>query len=132
MAKLVDQLNGSERQLVKARTLIGRAEYCDVCVRSRIVSREHARILRKLTGYYIEDLGSTHGTRVNNVRVHGRAKLRDGDLITIASMRKGAGSSTRRPAHTDTSTLSHRPAPVGAETAEADDVQVGGSFCFRK
>ena len=132
MAKLIDQSNGSERQLVKSMTLLGRAEYCDVCVRSRIVSREHARILRKLTGYYIEDLGSTHGTRVNGVRIHHRAKLRDGDVITIARMKSGAGSSTRHPPHTDTSTLPRQTPSDDGDTAHGDEMLIGASLCFRK
>jgi len=131
MAKLIDQADGEERQFVKSVTLIGRAEYCDVCVRARIVSREHARVLRKITGFYIEDLGSTHGTRVNNVRVHGRTKLHDGDVITIASVRADPRGSTPRSPHTDTS-MPARNTPPGGETAEHGDARIGASFVFRK
>ena len=132
MAKVVHQATGEERQFVKRVTLIGRAEYCDICIRERIVSREHARILRRITGYYIEDLGSTHGTRVNNVRVHRRVKLQDGDVITIAAVRQGGSASTPRPPHTDTSMpLRNTPLP-GGETAAHDEVRIGASFVFHK
>ena len=133
MAKLVDQDTGEERQLVKSVTLIGRAEYCDVCVPDRIVSREHARIRRRLTGYYAEDLGSTHGTRVNSVRIRRRAKLRDGDTITLAIVR---GDQPRTSAlgrlHTDTSLASREKSAPGPDDAAEDDVRVGATFIFRK
>ena len=132
MAKVVHQTTGEERQFVKRVTLIGRAEYCDICIRERIVSREHARILRRITGYYIEDLGSTHGTRVNSVRVHRRVKLQDGDVITIAAVRRGGSVSTPRPPHTDTSMPAHNTPPPGGDTAENDEVSIGASFVFHK
>jgi pSer/pThr/pTyr-binding forkhead associated (FHA) protein len=131
MAKLINKETQEERQLVKAVTIIGRAEYCDVCVRERIVSREHARILRKLTGYYIEDLGSTHGTGLNNLRIQRRARLHDGDVITIAAVRDSSRGTAPRPApHTDTLVPDAR--AHGAEAAEADGPVVGATFIFRK
>jgi len=133
MAKLVDQRTGEERQLVKPIILIGRAEYCDICLPDRVVSREHARIRRRLTGYYIEDLGSTHGTRVNNARIHRRVKLRDGDVITIAGLRTDSRTaSTIRPPHTDTTTGSRKGPSRDSDTAPGDHVRIGASFIFRK
>ncbi|MFP4055530.1 MAG: FHA domain-containing protein [Candidatus Brocadiia bacterium] len=133
MAKLIDQRTGEERQLVKAVTLIGRAEYCDVCVRDRVVSREHARIRRRLTGCYIEDLGSTHGTRVNDVRIGRRVKLRDGDVIVVGLVRPPQARSTepRRP-HTDTTLASERTPPPGAPLGPSGSARVGATFVFRK
>lgn len=131
MPKLVDLATREERELVKAITLIGRAEYCDICVADRIVSREHARIRRRITGCYIEDLGSTHGTRVNEVRIRKRARLRDGDIITIAAVHAKGGSSPgpRRP-HVDTSTP-ERQAPPGGIPGERQP-RCGARFLFRK
>jgi len=132
MARLVDQTTGEERQLVKATTLVGRAAYCDVRVPARIVSREHARIVRRITGHYVEDLGSTHGTRVNNVRIHRRVKLQDGDVITIALVRSGRAESTPRPPHTDTSMPASKTPPPGFDTAAHGEVTVGASLIFYK
>lgn len=132
MARLVNQATDEERRLVKATTLIGRAGYCDVRVPARIVSREHARIVRRITGHYIEDLGSTHGTRVNNVRIHRRVKLRDGDVVTIASVRSGPPASTPRPPHTDTSMPEPKTPPPGFDTAAHGEVAVGASLIFYK
>ncbi len=122
MATLIDQKTGESRKLVRSVTLIGRAEYCDVCLPSPLVSREHARIVRKLTGVTLEDLGSTHGTRLNDVRIRRRAKLRDGDVITIGVAREESAPP---------------PPKNGADVgplfaAAAREPDVGGAFLFRK
>ena len=133
MARLIDQRTSEERELVKSATLVGRAEYCDICVPDRIVSREHARILRRLTGFYIEDLGSTHGTRVNDERIRRRAKLHDGDVIVIAAVRTdGERTASVHPPHTDTAMSSHKTPSAVWGMAPKDDVRVGASFLFRR
>lgn len=133
MAKLINQDTQEERQLVRPTTLIGRAQYCDVCVPDQVVSREHARVLRKLTGYYVEDLGSTHGTRVNNLRIYRRAKLHDGDVITIALVRRdGRSTVAPRPRHTDTTVGRHDTPPFGTAVPDPDQARVGATFVFRK
>lgn len=133
MPKLVDQRTGEERELLKPVTLIGRAEYCDICVPQRTVSREHARIRRRLTGYYIEDLGSTHGTRVNDARIPGRAKLQDGDVITIApSGVEGHPSTSFHLPHTDTAEVSRRTPVPSPETDARQEAPPGVRFVFRK
>ena len=53
------------------------------------VSREHAAITRHEGGLYIEDLGSTNGTRINGFQLTSRRKyrLRDGDEVEFARLR---------------------------------------------
>jgi len=50
-----------------------------------LVSGQHARITRASGGYDIEDLGSKNGTFVDNVRIEGRTRLRDGALVFIGN-----------------------------------------------
>jgi ABC-type multidrug transport system ATPase subunit/pSer/pThr/pTyr-binding forkhead associated (FHA) protein len=47
------------------------------------VSRKHARFLVTDTGFAIEDLGSTNGTRVNGKRISRKTRLTAGDTISI-------------------------------------------------
>lgn len=52
------------------------------------VSRQHARILRRDPGWFLEDLQSTNGTYVNEVRLLPRRpiQLRSGDLVRFGQM----------------------------------------------
>lgn len=52
------------------------------------VSRQHARLVRRAEGWYIEDLRSTNGTYLNEVRLLPRrpVRIRSGDLVRFAQM----------------------------------------------
>ena len=64
--------------------MLGRALDCQVHIRDLTVSRRHARISRRESGYVIEDLGSGNGTFVNEEPVV-HHNLAHGDSIRIAS-----------------------------------------------
>jgi hypothetical protein len=61
---------------------IGRKSDNDLRLEDATVSNQHAKILRKDDGYYIEDCGSTNGTLLNGqpVKTH---KLAPADVIVI-------------------------------------------------
>lgn len=63
---------------------IGRAPENDLVLSDPLVSRRHARILRRGDGLVIEDLASAHGTLVMGERVKSR-ELRPGDRIEIGA-----------------------------------------------
>lgn len=65
--------------------LIGRGETCDLVLPTDEVSREHAVIVRRWSGVQIRDLGSKNGLRVAGQPIAGEHRLRDGDLVEIAS-----------------------------------------------
>ncbi|HNT76990.1 MAG TPA: FHA domain-containing serine/threonine-protein kinase [Anaerolineae bacterium] len=52
------------------------------------VSRQHARLLHQAEGWFLEDLQSTNGSYVNEVRLLPRrpVKLRSGDLVRFGQM----------------------------------------------
>ncbi len=53
-----------------------------------LISREHIRIDHENGEYYIEDLDSTNGTRVNGSNIGGKGKVRlsDGDIVILADV----------------------------------------------
>ena len=61
---------------------IGRQPGNDIYIRSRYLSRFHARIVSDALGSTIEDLDSANGVIVNSRRIR-RRQLRSGDLITL-------------------------------------------------
>jgi hypothetical protein len=65
---------------------IGRMPECNIVLSDPNVSRNHAEIRPRGTGYVVVDLGSTNGTRVNGVRV-GEHELHDGDELTFGNTR---------------------------------------------
>ena len=65
-------------------TTLGRDSACNIVLRTMSVSREHARIVRRPSGFFLEDLASASGTQLNGRSPSGPVRLRDGDLIQIA------------------------------------------------
>lgn len=63
--------------------VVGRALTCDLVIDDREMSRQHFCISRRIDGFYIEDLGSTNGTLLNDAAVSSKQKLQDGDVIKV-------------------------------------------------
>jgi hypothetical protein len=61
---------------------IGRTPESQVFLDDVTVSRNHARLVRRRDGIYIDDLGSLNGTYVNRERIESH-KLLDGDELQI-------------------------------------------------
>jgi pSer/pThr/pTyr-binding forkhead associated (FHA) protein len=64
------------------RYLIGRGETCDLRLVSDEISREHAAIVRRWDGVFVQDLGSKNGVVVNDHAI-GEVRVRDGDVVRI-------------------------------------------------
>jgi hypothetical protein len=73
---------GESFKPVGEKTTIGRHPSSDIFLDDITVSRNHAHLIRKEDGYYIQDQGSLNGTYVNHVRVETQ-KLSDGDQVQI-------------------------------------------------
>jgi pSer/pThr/pTyr-binding forkhead associated (FHA) protein len=52
-----------------ARVLIGRADDCEIRIKSPGISRHHCAVEIDDQDWVIRDLGSTHGTRVDGVQI---------------------------------------------------------------
>src|SRR3954447_11448561 len=61
---------------------IGRTSDCDVVLYDPGVSRKHARIFSEQAGYFVEDMGSSHGTQDNGAIIK-KKQLADGDAIWL-------------------------------------------------
>jgi diguanylate cyclase (GGDEF)-like protein len=64
--------------------VVGRGSDCDIQIDRDSVSRRHARVYRVEDQWFVEDLGSTNGSYINDVPVQ-RSPLRDGDFVKIGS-----------------------------------------------
>ena len=64
------------------RIAIGRSPDAGIFLDDVTVSRNHALLVRRKDGLYVDDLGSLNGTYVNRSRIESR-KLDDGDEIQI-------------------------------------------------
>src|ERR1022692_1129088 len=90
-----------EIELDRERLTIGRDAGNDLSLEDKFVSARHAVIVSVLGDAFLEDLGSTNGTRVNGKPV-AKCTLADGDVIEMgayvlhycASDRAGATAAT--------------------------------------
>lgn len=75
---------GDSIPLIRESLMLGRLDSCDICLRLPNVSKHHCRMLFSNGFWYLEDMGSTNGTKVNGIRITGRKLLQPGDTVTIA------------------------------------------------
>ncbi len=74
--------SGREFAFDQLEVVIGRTSECDVILYEAGVSRRHARIFADGPAFFIEDLGSSNGTKVNGAAVK-KHELREGDAIGL-------------------------------------------------
>lgn len=79
------ELKGEIFELGREVTL-GRSQGCVVCLdKDAFASSLHARVFARDGEAFIEDLGSTNGTYLNDKRVAGPARLRRGDRVRVGN-----------------------------------------------
>lgn len=67
--------------------LIGRHQSADISLQAAEISRKHAAFLIKEDALWVQDLGSSNGTFVNDVRIAEETRLKEGDLVQFASLK---------------------------------------------
>ncbi|MEP6790633.1 MAG: FHA domain-containing protein [Ramlibacter sp.] len=90
MPQLIASVEGVEIKhvyLTRDRTSLGRKADNDIVLDNPVVSGHHCVFeLHGLADVFVEDLGSTNGTFINNKRVK-RHQLHDGEVIAIGNFR---------------------------------------------
>ena len=74
--------SGESFAIAGERMTIGRSPEAEVFLDDVTVSRNHALLVRRRDGLYIDDLGSLNGTYVNRRRIESH-KLLDGDELQV-------------------------------------------------
>ena len=74
---------GQQTELARRSLLLGRDPACDLVINDVEVSRRHARLIAQSGGYAIEDLGSTNGTFVDELRIKSVVPLKPGAIIRL-------------------------------------------------
>jgi hypothetical protein len=77
---------GKEFAFDQESVVIGRTPECDVCVYDPGISRKHARIFAESGGFFVEDLNSANGTKVNGAAVK-KTKLGTGDMVVLGGVK---------------------------------------------
>ena len=73
---------GREFVFDQMSVVIGRISECDVILYDPGVSRKHARIFAEGEIYFVEDMGSSNGTKVNGTIIK-KKQLTDGDALSL-------------------------------------------------
>jgi hypothetical protein len=68
-----------------ASMVVGRAPECELLLDDTYVSQQHARIFGKNGSWFVEDLGSTNGTFVNEQKLAAPAMVQPGDRIRVGT-----------------------------------------------
>jgi pSer/pThr/pTyr-binding forkhead associated (FHA) protein len=82
-ARLVSLEGCPDIELKDRQVLLGRDARCDVTFDSFLVSRCHCYLAVEAEGVAVLDLGSTNGTRINDLRI-ARGLLKVGDVLSVA------------------------------------------------
>jgi len=82
--------DGEQMPISERGGILGRDDFRSLLMpgKTNLISREHIRIYSENGKYYIEDLNSTNGTKVNWSTINGKGKilLSDGDVIVLADV----------------------------------------------
>ncbi len=82
---VVHDAGGGKPLTVKLRepAEIGRGDRCAIRLQDTYVSQVHARLYARNGAWYVEDLGSTNGTLLNDRRVDAPVEVHAGDVLKI-------------------------------------------------
>lgn len=82
--ELVPVGGGDPIPLLKETLTVGRRESCDICLRFGNVSGQHCQLSLESGYWFVQDLNSQNGVKVNGVRITGRKRLDPGCSLAVA------------------------------------------------
>lgn len=74
-------LSGKVFELKGDSTILGRGKDCDIVIPGTHLSRRHAEIRKQKDVLVLQDLGSSNGSYINEVRIQGEQRVRAGDRL---------------------------------------------------
>ncbi|ROS75577.1 FHA domain-containing protein [Cellulomonas sp. PhB143] len=77
------QLRGTSLPLSSQTIMLGRSPGCTLVLDDAFSSSRHARIFPHEGRWYLEDLGSTNGTYINDERISGTVEISQGTPVRI-------------------------------------------------
>ncbi len=77
---------GKRYPLIETPSVVGRSPTVQLIIAEASVSRQHAQFVLLGDHVAVEDMGSSNGTFVNDVRTEGRVQLKDGDIVRIGTV----------------------------------------------
>jgi pSer/pThr/pTyr-binding forkhead associated (FHA) protein len=117
--------------VVRDEISIGRNDDNLVRLTEKNVSRKHGRLLREAGQFFIEDLNSFTGIRVNGEKIAGKHQVNEGDLIQIseydlslqAAPGEKPGQEEPEPEADEVTDVGPRPALPAKDAEDAEDAE---------
>lgn len=81
LVRTEDKRSGSFR--LREAMQVGRAEKCEINPKDDYLSQYHARIFPRDGAWFVEDMGSTNGTFLNDHKVTGPLEVHAGDDVRL-------------------------------------------------
>ena len=81
-----DDLTGQEIA-IDHDMLVGRHQAADIVLQAAEISRKHAAFLLKDDALWVQDLGSSNGTFVNDLLIEQETQLKQDDVVQFASLK---------------------------------------------
>ncbi len=82
--ELIPQGGGDPIPLLKKQLLVGRRESCDIVLRFANVSAHHCQFFVNGGYWYVRDMQSRNGVKVNGIRVQQEKRISPGDKVSVS------------------------------------------------
>jgi pSer/pThr/pTyr-binding forkhead associated (FHA) protein len=89
------ELAGQSFVLGRPVMTLGRGVESDIVINDVSISRRHAQVLLQANGWYVQDLASRNGTKVNDERLNVPRLLQFGDIVSLGNVHLQYGESVQ-------------------------------------